>query len=76
MLRKKLVLLLMLMALFVSLALPDGARACSGDDCGCGWDEAACIEECQYGPPEYYSACRHACIHASVRCAIECCGGY
>ena len=76
MLRKKLVLLLMLVTLFASLALPGGARACSGDDCGCGYDQQDCIYECQFEPAEYYSACRHACIHASVQCAIECCGGY
>jgi hypothetical protein len=77
MLRKKLVLLVMLVTLLVSLALPGGVSAnCSGDDCGCGWDQQGCIYECQFEPPEYYSACRHACIHASVRCAIECCATF
>lgn len=75
MLRKKLLLLLMMVTLLVSLSQTGGARACSGDSCGCGYDTQACIDECAYGPPAYYNACRHECIRASVRCAIECCGG-
>lgn len=76
MLRKKLTLLLMMLTLLVSLVLPNGAAACSGDDCGCYIDATQCHYECQFEPPASQQACRHACIRASVRCAIECCATY
>ncbi|HEX8500165.1 MAG TPA: hypothetical protein VF659_06190 [Pyrinomonadaceae bacterium] len=73
MLRKKLLLLLLLVTLLVSVSAPEGARACSGDDCGCGIDAQICDYECQFEPPEYQQGCRRACRRASVRCAIDCC---
>lgn len=76
MLRKKLVLLLMLVTLLVSLALPGVAGACSGDDCGCGYEAQECQYECQFEPPQYQQACRRGCIHASVQCAKECCSTF
>ena len=75
MLRKKLLLLLMLVTLLVSLSQPGGARACSGDGCGCGIDATQCHYECQFEPVEFQQPCRHACIAESVRCARACCGG-
>ena len=74
MLRKKLVLLLMLVTLLVSLALPGGASAnCSGDNCGCGYYSAECRYECQFEPPEYYYACVRGCTREEVQCAKACC---
>jgi hypothetical protein len=47
------------------------ARACSGDDCGCGvyyqWCSLNCVT----------AECRQQCRRDAVKCAINCCGaGY
>jgi hypothetical protein len=71
MLSKKLVLLLMLVVLFVSLALPAAAkRSCSGDDCGCGIEGQACMAECPPGNTGCFAACRREVIACSKACCI------
>jgi hypothetical protein len=75
MLRKKLLLLLLLVTLLVSVSTTDNARACSGDNCGCGIDAQICQYECQFEPLQYQQACRRGCISESVRCAKACCSG-
>lgn len=74
MLRKKLLLLLLLVTLLVSVSTTDHARACSGDNCGCGVEMLACDEGCDYEPPASRTACHVACARANVRCAKACCG--
>ena len=68
MLRKKLALLVMLLTLLVSLALPGGAGACSGDDCGCGIAAQECRDSCG-GVLE----CVRQCNRESIACAKACC---
>lgn len=76
MLRKKLLLLLMLVTLLASLASPGGARACSGDDCGCYIYAEECRYDCQQEEPAAYYACVRGCNRANLQCAKACCGGY
>jgi hypothetical protein len=76
MLRKKLLLLLMLLTLLVSVSTPESARACSGDDCGCGYEAQQCVADCDYEPPEYQFICKRGCARASVQCAKACCSPY
>jgi len=77
MLRKKLLLLLMLVTLLVSLSTPEGARACSGDQCGCGETAAWCNESCQELPPgPGRFACVRQCSRESIQCARACCDPY
>lgn len=75
MLRKKLFLLLMLATLLVSLSTAGGARACSGDQCGCGetaiWCRESCTLELPAGPARF--ACMQTCNRESIACARECC---
>ena len=76
MLRKKLLLLLMLLTLLVSVSAPEPARACSGDNCGCGYYAELCRYDCQQEPPEYYYTCVRGCNRESVQCAKACCAVY
>ena len=48
---------------------------CSGDDCLCYVDAAACRNECTLEPPEYQLACAKECMRISKACGIACCGG-
>lgn len=74
MLRKKLFLLLMMVTLLVSLSTVGGARACSGDICGCGETAAWCRESCLELPPgPGRFACVRQCTQESIQCARACC---
>ncbi len=74
MLRKKLMLLLLLLTLLASVSTTtDSARACSGDNCGCGYDMLICDANCEYEPPETETACHVACARENARCARFCC---
>lgn len=73
MLRKKLMLLLLLLTLLVSVSTTDKVSACSGDDCGCGYEAIACDDDCRAGPPANYLTCTKACARAQARCGIACC---
>ena len=78
MLRKKLLLLIMLVTLLVSLSAGRGARACSGDQCGCGETAAWCRESCvaELPPGSARFACIGQCNRESLACARECCDPY
>lgn len=76
MLRKKLLLLLMLLTILVSLSTAGGARACSGDQCGCGETAAWCRESCQGIPQPGLWACVSQCNRESIQCSRACCDPY
>lgn len=69
MLVKKLGLLLVLVLFLVALAFPNaGARACSGDDCGCGVAGIECRESCGQN-----WSCVQACNRWVIQCSKACC---
>jgi hypothetical protein len=69
MLAKKLGFLLMMLVALVALARPGvSARACSGDDCGCGIAAQECRDSCGG-----VLSCVRACNQESIRCAKACC---
>ena len=69
MLAKKLGFLLMMLLVLVALARPStSARACSGDDCGCGIYAQECRDSCGGN-----TACIRACTRESIQCAKACC---
>ncbi|MBV9927221.1 MAG: hypothetical protein JOZ96_19545 [Acidobacteria bacterium] len=70
MLAKKLGFLLMMLLVLAALAKPAvSARACSGDDCGCGIMAQECRASCNGN-----FACIRGCNQESIQCAKACCG--
>jgi hypothetical protein len=69
MLAKKLGFLVMMLLVLVALAQPaTSARACSGDDCGCGIEAQECRNACGG-----VFACIRSCNQQSIQCAKACC---
>ena len=69
MLVKKLGMLFVLVLVLVTLVAPaERVRACSGDNCGCGYYFNQCRLECNGN-----LSCINVCKRENVRCSIECC---